>query len=64
MQKSLSPALALIMVAGFASPSQAVDTTIGVRGLPSISSLRRDFNSDGVLTDADIVLQLLDTLVS
>lgn len=40
----------------------AVDTTVGVRGLPGGSSLLKDVNTDGVITDADIVLQLLDAL--
>ncbi|GJQ28858.1 MAG: hypothetical protein HBSAPP03_07420 [Phycisphaerae bacterium] len=62
MRAGIVATLVLVAVGGSATPVFAVDSTIGVRGLPSGSFFRRDFNGDGVLTDADVVLQLLDTL--
>lgn len=55
----LASAAALSFNAGLAI---AVDTVLGVRGIPESSSLLKDFNNDQIITDADIVLQLLSIL--
>lgn len=55
----LASAAALSFNAGLAI---AVDTVIGVGGIPDSSSLLKDYNNDQIITDADIVLQLLSLL--
>lgn len=58
-------ALFVLSVAGAANLTAlagAVDTLTGVSGIAPSSSLLKDMNGDGLLTDSDIVVQLYDLL--